>query len=207
MKLINKKIFQIILALMLFISPAIKTSAATGSQFNKDIKQYNISQSSLSYSQNSLFTNREDLLILDKTTETIQDGDYTIEVTNTTYASVNNDATFAANAYNDEFKTQEFNISRGDTKLFWVILDASFKYNNKYAYVSEKMKDYRCYNGATFSNASTIYTKKTDNAKVAKFSLQGNLKSTVNGIKKNDKFYFEVSCTNKGVVSANAKQL
>lgn len=113
-----------------------------------------------------------------------------------------------AAAYKSEFYTKEYDITHKKTKkrIFHILLDATFKYNNTYAYVADYLVNKRTYNGAKWSG-KVQYTSKAKKGNIANVTVTGNLSGKLGGKNFNDKFKFNISCTKKGKTATYAKRL
>lgn len=151
----------------------------------------------------------KNLKILNRNIKETESGDFIIKEVETTYVPktvVNANVKQAQKAYKSKDYTKEYSITHKKTNklIFHVLLDATFKYNNTYAYVSERFVDPKVYNGAAFTGRvhSTSYSNRGN---VAKLTLTANISGKLGGKKYNDNWKFNISCSKAGALSTYAK--
>mgnify|MGYP004515477223 CR=1 FL=1 len=151
----------------------------------------------------------KNLMILNRNVKETESGDFIIKEVETTYVpktAANAIVKKAQQAYKSKDYTKEYSITHKKTNklIFHVLLDATFKYNNTYAYVSERFVDPKAYNGAAFTGTvhSTSYSNRGN---VAGLTLTANISGKLGGKKYNDKWKFNISCSKTGALSNYAK--
>ncbi len=209
MKYFFKKAICIVAALTLFICPASQVSASGQEQQNSGILDKG-NVTTIMNTEMSFYIYDKGITITGRKVEETEVEGYIIKSIDTTYAL--NDASMSDDvqnmeraAYESEFYTKQFDITHkaSEKHVLNVLLDATFKYNETYAYVSDKFATYTVYNDAAFDNISTSYTKSDRKGKVAILKLTGNLKFSWNGKNSNEKLYFQISCTKDGNLSSS----
>lgn len=110
----------------------------------------------------------------------LDDGDYTIICEEKAYELKDEmpSMLYAANgAYKTNFLTTKWNVYKGATRLLYVVISSTYKYNGSYVYVEEGQDIFYQYNAAKYANAKSDYTKAADKSKTkAKYVLKGTLK-------------------------------
>lgn len=194
-----KKILMLLLVISTIMLPSDKIFAISF-QHNSDT-----ASSAESLENTGNLHELSDLKMVDQFIEIEYDGMYEIKSIETVYDVQNTGkARICSTAsYQKQYVTKEYTISYNGVKLFHILLDADFKYNGTYAYVSDKEAFWTSYNNSSFTKTSSAYTSSSNKSKkAASYVLKGVLKNKKYGI--NETHTFKLKCTPTGKTSASA---
>lgn len=203
-----------VLSLILAISLSVVSFNVASAEEVQETKKFGSAIPVMDETQSTFF-DCSDKVETGRVTKVTYEDDLIIEETVISYAQVTSNvaaiselatASTSATSYKTDWQVKIHNISTGSGKqLLRVDQFVEFKYNGKYAYVSDKSYVYYVYNGASFVNRSSSYTKKVNkSSSLAKYVISGDLKWKIGSNSYKNHWKFKITCKPSGVINTTA---